>query len=308
MEAERDMKSRLCSMLALTIVATGSFVPVKAKEPLRLSSSSKWHVDYGPDHCRLARQFGVGDQTVIAIFDKFGPGEGFRMTVAGKPVRTNTPKDEAWVQFGPAEAPQQLPFLRGNVGTDTALLFVSSERIAPPSDAELLAIKNKEHGEWIDLAPIASSRYEAVRHMEIGKPLRQPVILETGSLRKPIETLDKCVDDLLTRWGIDVEKHKTRKQAPVPTENPGRWILSYDYPLDMLNAGQPALVEFRLNVGTDGKPTGCHIQATTRPKEFDDAVCKSLMRRAEFQPALDADGKPLASYWRSRVRFELPGM
>jgi hypothetical protein len=74
----------------------------------------------------------------------------------------------------------------------------------------------------------------------------------------------------------------------------------------MLSAGQPAIVEFRLSVSADGVPTSCHIQLTTRPKEFDAAVCDSLMRRARFTPALDAEGKPLISYYLNTVKFALP--
>jgi hypothetical protein len=253
-------------------------------------------------HANLARGMG----TVFAFFDKYGPDEGFRMTIIGKSIRINTPKADAWVRFGPVEKSQNLPFFKGNLGKDTALLFNSSARIAPPSDTELIAIANKSDDEWIDLAPISQERYDAVRELEIGKPLRQPIILETGPLRRPLETLDKCIDELISHWGIDVEKHRTLKRPPTPKKNPGQWIVSSDYPRDMLAVGQPALVEFRLNVGVDGKPTACHIQATTRPKEFDDAVCKSLMRRAEFEPALDAQDNPIASYWRSRVRFQIP--
>jgi len=74
----------------------------------------------------------------------------------------------------------------------------------------------------------------------------------------------------------------------------------------MLYAGQSAIVEFRMIVSDDGSPASCHIQSTTRPKEFDKAVCGSLMKRARFKPALDADGKPLASYYRNTVRFAIP--
>jgi hypothetical protein len=302
------MKIRRFSWIILPVFAALAFTPANAKEPLRLAASSDWHVDYGADYCRLARQFGEGENIVFAFFDKFGPDEGFRITIAGKPVRTDALKADAWVQFGPSEAKQPLPFLKGNVGKNAALLFSSDARIAPPSDEELKAIKDKEEGEWIELEPIAAKRYEAVQHLELGKPLRQTIVLETGPLKRPMESLDKCIDELLTHWGIDVEKHKNLKRSPVPAQNPGRWIYSSDYPMDMLQIGQPALVEFRLSVSEDGKPTACHIQATTRPKEFDDAVCKSLLRRAAFEPALDSEGKPIASYWRSRVRFQIPGI
>lgn len=125
-------------------------------------------------------------------------------------------------------------------------------------------------------------------------------------MHAPLAALGKCIDNLLTHWGIDVEKHKTLKREAKPAESPDRWVVTGDYPRKMLDAGQPAIVNFRLSVGADGVPTGCHIQSTTRPKEFDDAVCKSVMRRASFIPALDAEGKPLASYYRNTVRFQIP--
>jgi outer membrane biosynthesis protein TonB len=131
-------------------------------------------------------------------------------------------------------------------------------------------------------------------------------MLETGSMRRPLAALDTCIDNLLISWGVDVEKHKTLSKQVKPLQSPDKWIVSSDYPENMLSAGQPALVNFRLSIGPDGLPTACHIQAATRPKEFDNAVCKSVMRRARFSPALDATGQPLVSYYQSNVYFRLP--
>ena len=52
-----------------------------------------------------------------------------------------------------------------------------------------------------------------------------------------------------------------------------------------------------------GKPSACHIQQSASPPEFSKAVCDAMMRRAHFEPALDKDGKPVASYYRSSVIF-----
>jgi Gram-negative bacterial TonB protein C-terminal len=273
---------------------------------LRLQPTSQWQIDYAADHCRLARQFGEGENKVLAIFDKYGPDGEFKMTIAGQPMRTRYDKDGVSLQFGPAEEKQELEFFIGKFGEQNALIFRGGARIAPPTTAERQAIKNKKAGEWIELTPITPAREAAVRYIEIGKPLRRAVILETGSLKQPMAALDKCVDELVSHWGVDVEKHKSLTRKAAPIESPGRWITTDDYPTAMLNAGQPALVEFRLNVGADGIPTACHIQATTRPQAFDDAVCKSLMRRAKFEPALDSGGKPLESYWRNTVNFRIP--
>lgn len=279
-----------------------------APEPLKLLPTSNWHLDYADERCRLAREFGDGTSKAMVFFDKYGPGESFRMVIAGEAVKTDVTEADIAVRFGPVETTQPLFFLGGELAGSGALVFGGEIRIAGPTASESAAIKAKRRGDpWIDLAPIAPDRYAAVRYVELGKPLRRPVQLETGSLKSGFAALDKCVDDLVASWGVDIEKHKTLSRKATPSDNPGKWVVSSDYPIKMLQAGQPAFVDFRLNVGADGKPSGCKIQATTRPKEFDDAVCQSLMRRASFLPALDSAGQPIVSWWRSRVRFQLPG-
>ncbi|MBL0923190.1 MAG: energy transducer TonB [Sphingomonadaceae bacterium] len=300
------MHDKAIAATAFFALITPSFA-YAAKPPLQLKPTSAWQVDYANDHCRLARQFGEGDDVVHATFDRYGPGEYFRLTLAGNPMRTAVQKADATVQFGPVEKEQQLYFFNGYLGKMPALVFASGARVAPPSDSELLAIQNRgKDDEWIELAQISEERHKAIKYLTVGKPLRRAVTLETGSMRKPFAAMDSCIDNLVASWGVDVEKHKSLSRSVVPKQSPGRWIVSSDYPLDMLSVGQPAIVEFRLSVGADGMPTACHIQSTTRPKEFDDAVCRSVMRRARFEPALDAEGKPLASYYRNTVRFQLP--
>jgi Gram-negative bacterial TonB protein C-terminal len=295
----------LLAAIAVLFSGTPAF-PAK-KEPLRLAKSSSWNVDYADDRCRLARGFGTGDQEVIILLDRFGPGDHFRLTVTGKPVTTTRPNGDVVLQFGPAEQEQTVPFLSGNIGKGTpALIIAGSLRISAPTAEELKAREDKDYSPDIQLSAVDGAKAAAVRYLQIGKPFRQTIILETGSMRAAFAALDKCVDELQTHWGIDVEKHKTLKRYATPAQSPGNWIISGDYPIKMLMEGQPSIVEFRLSVGEDGKPTACHIQLTTRPKEFDDAVCKSLMRRAKFEPALDAEGKPLASFYRNTVRFQIP--
>lgn len=299
------MSRKIIAALTLIATATPAFAQ-SAKEPLMLKPTSAWHVDYADDRCRLARQFGAGDELVYAFFDRYGPTEYFRLMLAGKAMKTSIEKADAAVRFGPAEAEQQILFFRGDLNKLPALIFASSIRLASPTAAEFAAATKSDDDGWIDYAPIGEARQKVVKYLTVGKPLRRAVTLETGSMRAPFVALDKCIDNLMTTWGIDTEKHKTLTRKVKPRQSPGRWVVSGDYPLDMLASGQPAIVEFRLSVGADGVPTACHIQSTTRPKEFDDAVCKSVMRRARFDPALDATGKPLASYYRNTVRFQIP--
>jgi hypothetical protein len=284
-----------------------SSVAAAPKEPLRLTPSAKWHVDYAEDRCRLARRFGTDDQQTYAFFDRFGPGDSFMLTLSGQPFKISPSDTSVAIEFGPSEQKQDVEFFKGNIDKNVpALISMSKINVAGPTEEEIKANRKNDWQTWVSPAPVESARLAAIRYLSIGKPLRQAVILETGAMDKPLAALDKCVDELMTHWGIDVEKHKTLTREVVPLKSPGSWLGSNDYPTKMLHEGQPSIVEFRLNIGIDGVPTACHIQLTTRPKEFDTAVCKALMRRARFSPALDATGQALPSYWRSTVRFQIP--
>jgi Gram-negative bacterial TonB protein C-terminal len=299
------MNREIITAFAMLASFNPAFAQTK-KEPLVLKPASAWQVDYAEDRCRLARQFGTGDELVLLFFDRYGPTEYFRLMIAGKPVKPMDAKADTILQFGPSEAEQKIMAWQGSLGKLPALIFASNVRVAPPTPAEDAAATNSDQDDSSDYAPIDEARQKAIRYLTVGKPLRRAVTLETGSMRAPFVALDKCIDNLMTTWGIDAEKHKTLTRNVQPKQSPGKWVVSSDYPLDMLAAGQPAIVEFRLSIGSDGVPTACHIQSTTRPKEFDDAVCKSVMRRARFEPALDAQGQPLASYYRNTVRFQIP--
>lgn len=291
----------LTAFVALAIIQ-----PVFAKsekEPIRLQPSSPWRVDYADDFCQLTRDFGENDRLVRLVFNKYGPGEGYRLTVVGKPVKTRDSEEDGIIMFGPSEKEQKLLFYKGNSNGVDSLIFAGGGRIAPPTDAELAANRNRKPQNWVPYAPISPEREAAVRYLLIGKPLGTPLLLETGSLRKPFATLAECADAMVGSWGVDAEKHKSLRRPVTHTNNPGNWLGTADYPSEMLEARQPAMVYFRLIVGADGVPTACHIQSTTRPKEFDDVVCKAVMRRARFEPALDAEGLPIVSYYRNSVRF-----
>jgi Gram-negative bacterial TonB protein C-terminal len=294
------------------IAASASQLVFAKSEPLVLKPTSAWHLDYGKDSCRMARQFGEGDKQVLVIFNRYGPGEPFRLIVSGAPFKVSSPAGIAKVQFGPNEEVQSISYSSGSFDKLPALVFDGSIRIAPLTPAELkiqietYKLQKSKPYLTYDPVPINELRQKAVKYLEIGKSSRQTIRLEIGSMRASLAALEKCSDELTMRWGIDYEKHKNLQQSARPANFPGSWVTTNDYPSNMITAAQPANVVFRLDISADGKPTGCHIQATTQAKEFDDAVCGSILKRARFTPALDAEGKPIASYYINQVNFRLP--
>ena len=281
---------------------------VEAKEPLRLKPSSPWNIHYAEDSCRMGRSFGEGDQKVVMLADRYQPGDMLRMSFVGKPAYSRVDQGEVDIRFGPDESVQKIAFFPASTSDNTpSVLTRGSLRIAAWSDAEIAAqAAAVESGKYdLRLSDITPEREAAVTFVEVGRPVRYPFILETGSLGPPLAALRKCTDELLDHWGIDVAKHASLSRRVTPKGNPGKWMTSSDYPIEMALHGKRAIVQFRLVIDDAGVPTSCHIQQSTRPKAFDDAVCAAIMRNARFEPALDAEGKPLASYWLNTVIFSL---
>ena len=273
-------------------------------DAVRLVPSSNWNLNYADDSCRIARSFGEGDQKVIFYIEKYEPGDAFTMLAAGQPLKTR--RDYTHVQFGPNEVEQKRKIIFGNLGDVEPALIFSSIRFAEKlSEQEIAQAMKNAVDKDVFGQKLSPDREAAIEWVRIRSPGRDPVYLETGSLGEPMEAMRTCTGDLLTRWGIDLEKHRDLASAPRPRGNPGRWVTSKDYPGDLLRKGNQGLVKFRLSVDATGNPTQCHIQQSTRPEGFDTAVCKALMKRARFEPAMTADGEAIASYWRNTVRFQV---
>jgi TonB family protein len=268
-----------------------------APTPLSLPPTSQWVVDYADDSCRMSRQFGSDRQEVLLVFDRYGPGEEFRLTVGGPMFKDKSEERSLSIQFGPKEPVQRKEYFAGELGKKRpALILRGSMRVAPYLGTQTPIDPSQQ-------PQIGREREAAITYVQLGRPLFKPMRLETGSMRKPFEALDKCIDELMTHWGIDVARHSTITRKAIPLNSPGNWVTDRDYPATAATNGQRGIVNFRLSVGPDGTPTECRIQESTRPKEFDDAVCKAMMKRAKFAPALDKEGKPIASFYRNTVLF-----
>ena len=157
------MAKSLVASLIIVALTMSSPAIAAAPAPLVLKPTSSWHVNYAEERCRLGRQFGDGKQTVLLFMDRFSPGEYFRLTIAGKLTQTSVQKGEANIQFGPSEQEQKIAFLAGNLGKEPALIFSSSERVAPPSGSELLAMKDRKKSEKVVIQPISEDRQKAIR-------------------------------------------------------------------------------------------------------------------------------------------------
>jgi protein TonB len=88
--------------------------------------------------------------------------------------------------------------------------------------------------------------------------------------------------------------------------NRNTWITTDDYPAAALRAEDEGSVAISVQVGSDGRVTGCTVTASSGSSTLDSAACRLYQRRARFEPARDDAGAAIATSYTDRVRWQLP--
>ena len=301
------MRSLLMPSIGLGLLLQAA--PTPAQDALRLKPATPWIVDYADDSCRLARTFGSGADKVTLFLDQFRPDAGFYIILGGEPVRARRDVLDLKLkfQFGPEEPEQEENANTGTMDKAPALLVNTEQRLAPLNDAEK-SVKEaaRESGGRFTTPPVSTARMSAVRYLRIeGTP--KEIVLETGPMDKALYILGECAWDTVADWGLNVEQQKTLKRGPIAKDGAQGWFSGRDYPTNMAKGNYQGTVYYRLIVDESGKPKSCHVQRSTRPNDFDETVCRIVMRRGKFEPALDSNGNPVPSFWSQAITFRLEG-
>lgn len=298
-------------VLSAVLLATPAPLLAQEKPAVILTPASPWHVNYADDSCRLARTFAEGAAQAVFYVDQFAPGPIMNVLVASKSFNGYAGK-KVTARFGPAGAERTIDRVidasLGKIGPAimvNAVGLVADDR-ATPADPRAKPAGATDSAVMSEVKDATPEQAQAITWFEVQRGSRTPIRFALGAMRKPMAALRTCTEELLTHWGIDVAAHRTLSKPPTPTVNPGSWVSSKDYPTHLVAKGVQGIIHFRLLIDADGKVSGCHIQQSTRPAEFDKKVCDIMTTRARFDPALDARGRPIKSFWRSTFRFVMP--
>ena len=79
-----------------------------------------------------------------------------------------------------------------------------------------------------------------------------------------------------------------------------------DYPPSAIRAEQQGIVGFILDVGKDGRVTGCTVESSSGAEVLDLTTCRIMTARAQFVPAHDHKGRPTTDRIHARIRWILP--
>lgn len=285
------------TLIAAALAAAIPSPALPAEEMLRLEPTSPWNIDYADDSCALKREFGQAPDGALLELRQFAPDEAFSVLVAmdKHDFHLRPPK----VRFLPEAEPRTI---------DRAMHFEDKrgmkavkwyDRFAPEAPApQLTPTPESDKG--------SKAPETAVNALEVASTFGRTVVLMTGEMHKPMEAMRACLDELITHWGVDAAAHRTLSQHAEPDAQLvwAREIQKY-YPSEMLRQGKGAEVSVRMMVDAKGTPTECHIQIKSQDPMFEQTACEQMMRAARFKPALDAAGRPIASFWTTRIVYRI---
>ncbi|WP_375290502.1 energy transducer TonB [Qipengyuania sp.] len=284
----------------------------RASEVITLEPSSAWSLNYANQSCRLMSVFGHGKNESVMLIEQFEPGERFAMTLAGRPfsfarrlqnrisegqvVKENAPIS---LRFGANKAFKRTAMI-GTLGKwAPALIFRNKLAISP---------ENFDYDKGGTVPPYSMhyTREEeaAVDRLSLGYDGDDRVVLVTGSMGDAFSALDDCTERLVSSWGLDPQRVRSQRSPPTAL-NEGEWLTDADYPRNAIKGLQEGLLYVRVIVDKEGIATSCAIQSGASIEQFRELVCDAIIKRARFDPAIDADGSPFASYHTSLVLFKL---
>jgi hypothetical protein len=281
------MKLRSTALVIMAAMMLSS--PAAANETLVLEPTSPWELDYAEDSCALRRLFGEGDRQTQLEMKRFQPGPELQTTVASKvkmskqPIRFRFGEEREWEEEYPLFA-QFGDELQGVIFTR------SLHHTSPGEDSE----REGATGAYLKTAPALEAEAAArIDALTLSGAFEHDLVLRTGPLEAPVEALNKCIDDLLTHWDLDVEAHKTRTRSAGPTNLERRQLV--EPPARRLGHWGPARV--RLAIVETGQVTQCHIQLPPGDPPSEERGCARIRNEFDFEPALDKDGRPMKSYY-----------
>lgn len=288
--------AKIIRMLPLAAIAVVPNKVQAAGQPLVLAPSSGWVVDYAEDSCALRRAFSAGSDTATLQFRQAAPGDLFELTImSGTLQRTRQAPSIRYQAVDEWSRPDGVLL----ADDDASHGVVFSDSLRPPA----LRPKGSAWPMWPDAE--RDARETAVTELEVTGSFERDLTLRVGAMHAPMEAMRACLRELVTHWGLDgrVQETLSRRVQPVEQRGWSRQILGA-YPVDMLRQGKSGRVQVRLIVGADGMPTNCVAIKGTAEPSFETAACTSAMRYARFDPALDAQGQPVASHWSTTIVYQ----
>lgn len=283
--------------------------PLHAEEPDEVSPlapSSPWHLDAANEKCRLARQFGEGETKHVLIMELDEPSHHVDFVVAGPAMEKTRWRKPAGFRFGSLEPVYEERYSRGSLGEYEPAVITTAISLEG-TDESSAATGGDSNGENnFGLARIPADRFEGHETLSIVQGNDVIASLQLPNLVPALKALNQCAENLIEFWGLDLEQHRTMQRGPKWT-NSKMIIRNFlnDYPPAAVRRGEQGSVRFVVLIDEKGEVVECRQSDATDLDKLKSPACRA-MSRATFEPALDAGGQPMRSYYATKIRYVLP--
>ena len=125
--------------------------------------------------------------------------------------------------------------------------------------------------------------------------------------RKAVQALRTCNESLLREWGVDPILWTSLRRLPTAVGGAPSLFTNDDYPETALRQNATGKVVVRIDVSASGRATDCASVRSSGNAWLDAKSYSVIMRRARFEPAIGADGSPVAAPAITSVTWSLPG-
>jgi TonB family protein len=276
-------EAMLAVMLAAGLVSSGV---VEAKDRPVLSPTSKWQMDYAPSECRLLRSFGEGKDRITLQFSRLGVDDVLGMTLAGQ------------------ELPKTEKYVLAKVSTSTMSEVPDTYARGYAASRDTPAIVEFSNSAGIPRALRSDASADQMTRLGVRIGPFYSVQFDLGSMKGPLAAIDKCMDYIVTSWGLDPTEQRNRASAPQPISDPRSWFRSSDYPVGQNENALGGYIAMRLLVTAEGSVKSCSIAKSGGDKAFEDLTCKLARARARFLPAVGQGGQSMESVWISTILWQ----
>lgn len=286
------------TLVALAAVPAVLATPARA-EPTVLKPQSPWNVNFGEDRCRLSRLFSDGSNEHLLYFEQHYPSRASGIAVAGRAFRHFDNRARTKVGTADDRAPVEAKPYKGETERFGDTLIYSTLNLANGEEAsDLPGLQGSVP--MLDTAFAQTAKYLSFRQGS------REVRFETGPMGEAFKVLNQCSLSLIEAWGLDVEQHRTARRLP-------KWIndnevarkIGQIYPSAAASKGEQGILRMRVIVDETGAPQDCVIIKATVADKLESPACR-LMQQARFEPALDAQGQPMRSYYATTVTYQMP--
>lgn len=186
----------------------------------------------------------------------------------------------------------------------------SPEVVAPPPIIQRpqpvqQQVQTVQEQQAVSITPRADTQGEVVQRQTFTCPGTGQLVYSLSECRPPEPRYKQCpggqrVLETATCPAVEPATPPT----PARIQNPGA-ITNDDYPASALRAEAQGTTRITLQVGPNGRATGCSVTGSSGNGSLDSTACSLAQRRFRFTPAT-RNGQPVAGTASTSIRWVLP--